>query len=203
MKYNVTFNINERLYIKDPESTETGRQILKNAIHLICSLGFEQFNFKKLALEIETTEATIYRYFENKHKLLLYIFNWYWNYLVFLLEIKLQNIEKDKKKIDILIDVLTTEFDSDDSAQFNKKQISQIVVNEHSKAYLIKNVDEINKDEVFKPYKNLCSIVADIIKQVSPSYHYPKSLSRAGSMLVAIKFVFHNLVVYHSLYIYP
>ena len=80
---NIDFNpsLNDRLFLKNPQSTELGKKIIKEAISLIASIGYEQFTFKKLAIEIETTEATIYRYFVNKHKLLIYLVNWYWNYL--------------------------------------------------------------------------------------------------------------------------
>jgi len=84
MDYSLSFKVNEKIYIRDPEGTEMGKQIVKHAIDQIYSLGFEQFTFKKLAAEMGTTEATIYRYFENKHRLLLYILNWYWSYLEYL-----------------------------------------------------------------------------------------------------------------------
>ena len=37
----------------------------------------EEFTFRKLAQKINTTEASVYRYFENKHRLLIYILAWY------------------------------------------------------------------------------------------------------------------------------
>ena len=64
---NIDFNpsLNDRLFLKNTQSTELGKKIIKEAISLISSIGYEQFTFKKLAIEIETTEATIYRYFER------------------------------------------------------------------------------------------------------------------------------------------
>ena len=75
MDYKISFTVNDKIYLRDPEGTELGREIVKNAIDLIYELGFEGFTFKKLAIQIKTTEASIYRYFENKHRLLLYILN--------------------------------------------------------------------------------------------------------------------------------
>ena len=89
MNFQLKFKINEKLFIRNPEGSELGNQIVKKAIDLIYNLGFEQFTFKKLAVEMNSTEATIYRYFENKHRLLLYILNWYWCYMEFLLMMKL------------------------------------------------------------------------------------------------------------------
>ncbi|MGC9344775.1 MAG: TetR/AcrR family transcriptional regulator, partial [Bacteroidales bacterium] len=62
---------NQALYIKDPQSTNTGRNILKYSIPLMQELGFEKFTFKKLAASMGSSEISVYRYFENKHKLLL------------------------------------------------------------------------------------------------------------------------------------
>ncbi len=64
----------------DLGTSNLGKQIVKSAIDLIYELGFEHYTFKKHAVKIKTTEATIYRYFENKHRLPLYILNWYWYY---------------------------------------------------------------------------------------------------------------------------
>ena len=99
MDYLVRFKVNDKIFLRDPESSEIGKQIVKNAIELVYTLGFEQFTFRKLSVEIGTTEATIYRYFENKHKLLLYILNWYWCYMEFLVDYKLQNVHDKKEKI--------------------------------------------------------------------------------------------------------
>lgn len=69
----IKININEGLFLKDPGSSELGIEILFNSVVLLDELGFEQFTFKKLAQKIKSTESSIYRYFENKHKLLLYL----------------------------------------------------------------------------------------------------------------------------------
>ena len=178
MNFNVSFKLNQHIYLKDPESTELGRQIVKQGIELIYNIGFEQFNFKKLALEIQTTEATIYRYFENKHKLLLYIFNWYWNYISFLLEYKLQNVTDPKTKLDVILDLLTQDLPKNEGQfEYNKFMLNQIVINESSKVYLIKEVEEFNKDDVFRPYKELCKKVAKILLECNPNYQFSKSMS--------------------------
>ena len=71
--------LNPNLYLRDPQETELGRSIVQQGISMIDELGFEQFTFKKLAVHIGSTEASIYRYFENKHKLLVYIIAGDWN----------------------------------------------------------------------------------------------------------------------------
>ena len=71
MVFQFKVQINEGLFIRNPEDTELGRKILKHSVQMIHQLGFEDFTFKKLAEEIHSTEAGVYRYFENKHKLLI------------------------------------------------------------------------------------------------------------------------------------
>ncbi len=178
MDYLVRFNVNDKIYLRNPESSEIGKQIVKNAIELIYALGFEHFTFRKLAAEIGCTEATIYRYFENKHKLLLYILNWYWCYMEFLVDYRLQNVQEKKEKLKTVIELLTKELpESSGQFDYNKKFLNQIVISESSKAYLVKDVSAMNRDEVFKPYKDLCSKVASVILEYNPHYQYPHSLS--------------------------
>ncbi|MEY4906131.1 MAG: hypothetical protein RLZZ292_3946 [Bacteroidota bacterium] len=178
MDFQVTFKVNEKIYLRDPESSELGKQIVKNAIDLIYELGFEHFTFKKLAAEIQTTEASIYRYFGNKHSLLLYILNWYWLYMEFLLLFQLKNISDTKTKLETIVQLLTHELpESAGRLDYNKKMLHQIVIAESSKVYLVKEVNEINKNEVFKPYKDLCATISGLIHSYNPSYEYPTSLS--------------------------
>ncbi len=178
MDFHITFRVNEKIYLRDPESSELGKQIVKKAIDLIYELGFEHFTFKKLAVEMKTTEATIYRYFENKHRLLLYILNWYWSYLEFLLIFELQNVKDNHAKLKTIIQLLTHELpESAGRLDYNKKFLNQIVIAESSKVYLVKEVNEINKNEAFKPYKDLCAKIAEVIVAYNATYQYPKSLS--------------------------
>jgi hypothetical protein len=142
------------------------------------TLGYEQFTFKKLALEIQTTEATLYRYFENKHRLLLYILNWYWCYMEYLVDVKLQHLTDKKQRLLHIIDLITEELPgSAGEYDYNKKYLNQIVIRESSKVYLVKDVQEINKDEVFQPYKELCARIADLISDYNKNYKYPRSLA--------------------------
>ena len=178
MDFQVSFKVNEKLYLRDPESSDLGKLIVKSSIDLIYELGFEQFTFKKLALEIQTTEASVYRYFENKHRLLLYILNWYWCYMEFLVIFRIQNVTDTKMKLTTVVNLLSNDLDeSSGKFDYNKKFLNQIVISESSKAYLVKDVREINKDEVFKPYKDLCTRIAEIISEYNPNYEFPRSLS--------------------------
>lgn len=178
MEFKLSFPINESVYIKNPDHSEIGRKIIKHGIDLINELGFEHFTFKKLANEIGTTEATVYRYFENKHRLLLYIISWYWFYLDYLLDYRLHSMQDPKKQLEEIIQILTHELpESSGGLDYNKKYLNNIVVAESSKVYLVKEIESINQEGVFKAYKDLCSKMATIILAYNPSYKFPHSLS--------------------------
>lgn len=178
MDFQLSFKVNEHIYLRDPESSELGKQIVKNAIDLIYELGFEHFTFKKLATKMSTTEASIYRYFENKHRLLLYILNWYWSYMEFLVDFTIQNIQDPKEKLIKIINLLTQSLpESVGQLDYNKSYLNQIVLSESSKVYLIKEVKEINSFQVFKPYKDLCNKISEVMLSLNPTYAYSRSLS--------------------------
>ena len=69
--------VQDTLYVKDPTSSTIGKLILEHGLILLSEIGLEEFTFKKLAVKISSTESTIYRYFENKHQFLSYLFNFY------------------------------------------------------------------------------------------------------------------------------
>lgn len=178
MNFNVSFKVNSSIYLRDPESSELGRKIVKCSIDLIYKLGFEHFTFKKLAAEVQTTEATVYRYFENKHRVLLYILNWYWSYLEFSVIFKLQNMKASKTKLKAIVHLLTHNLpENEGNIIYNNEYLSQIVIAESSKVYLVKEIKEINRHEAFKPYKDLCAKIAEVISDYNPDYRYPRSLS--------------------------
>ena len=109
MKLQLQIKMNEALYLRNPESSELGKNILKHSVQLIYKAGFEAFTFKKLAEDIGTTEAGIYRYFENKHKLLVYLITWYWSYLEYKVMFYVNNITKPELKLKTIIKLLVEE----------------------------------------------------------------------------------------------
>ena len=71
MAISIQIKLNEKLYIRDPQDTKLGRKIIQHSILLIDEIGFEGFTFKKLAMRIGSTEASVYRYFEKKIAIVL------------------------------------------------------------------------------------------------------------------------------------
>ena len=178
MEVQLQIKMNEKLFLRDPEQTELGKKIIRHSIQLIYKHGFELFTFKKLAEDIGTTEAGIYRYFENKHRLLIYITAWYWGWLQYRVVFNTNNIKDPAVKLKkIIILLATTVVDDDTTIHINEDLLHQIIISEGSKAYLTKHVSEDNKEQLFKPYKDLCAVIADIILECNPKYKYPRSLA--------------------------
>lgn len=178
MELQLQIKMNEKLFLRDPEQSELGKKIISHSIRLIHENGFESFTFKKLAEDIGTTEAGIYRYFENKHRLLVYITAWYWSWLEYRVTVHTNNISDPFIKLKRVIKLLATAVEDDiRTSHVEEGILHQIIIAEGSKAYLTKKVSEDNKDHLFKPYKDLCGKIATIILECNPKYKYPRSLS--------------------------
>ncbi|HOV15549.1 MAG TPA: hypothetical protein PK771_14775, partial [Spirochaetota bacterium] len=92
-----------------------------------------------------------------KHKLLLYIMSWYWQYLEFLTKMRLSNVKNSKEKLELVLEIITYNFIPEDNLlDFNLDYLNAIVISESSKAYLVKEVDIINNDLAYTPLKNYC-----------------------------------------------
>jgi len=178
MKLQLQIEMNEALFLRDPQGSDLGKKILNHGIQLIYNQGFEAFTFKKLAEDISSTEAGIYRYFENKHKLLVYLIAWYWGWLEFQIRYHTNNIEHPETKLKLVIKLLATAVEDDHQTSYiNESLLHKIIITEGSKTYLTKQVGEDNKQQFFKPYKELCAVIGKIILECNPKYKYPKSLA--------------------------
>ncbi len=181
---NLTFKLNERLYVRDPQSTELGQKIVSKGIEMIDGLGFEQFTFKKLAAQVNSTEPSIYRYFENKHRLLHYLTAWYWSWMDYRLDLATASLQSSEEKLRAAIRVITEEKKTDPSFQHvNEEALHRIVVNELEKTYLTKWVDDDNQAGLFGGFKMLTKKISGFIRDVAPDYPYPNSL--VSTMLLA------------------
>ncbi len=178
MELHLQIKMNAKLFLRNPEHTELGKKLILHSIQLIHKKGFEDFTFKKLAEEVGTTEASVYRYFENKHKLLIYITSWYWGWLVYRVSFITNNITDPVIKLKKVIELLATMVEDDlGTAYVNESILHQIVIAEGSKTYLTKHVTADNKDQFFKPYKELCALISEFILDCNPKYKYPNSLA--------------------------
>ena len=174
----IQIQLNANLYIRDPQETKLGKKIIEHSILLIDKLGFEKFTFKKLAAHIQSTEASIYRYFKNKHKLLIYLVGWYWEWLKFQIDYNTMNIDTPDKKLRIALSVLVESSQKNPAIEYvDENLLHSIVVSESSKAYHTKSVDKENQEGYFSSYKSLCACISTILLERNPQYPYPHALA--------------------------
>lgn len=173
----ITIRVNEKLYLKNPDSSELGRKIIQHSIELIDEIGFEKFTFKKLGQRIQSPESTIYRYFENKHKLLVYLTAWYWGWMEYRLVFSTVNISDPVERLKKAIQIVSEPVKEDsDFSHINEVLLYQIVVQESAKTYFTKSIDNENKEGYFSGYKRLCRRISDMIVEVDPRYEFPNTL---------------------------
>ncbi|MBK8489644.1 MAG: TetR/AcrR family transcriptional regulator [Saprospirales bacterium] len=178
MAVSIQVKLNEKLYLRDPQDTRLGKQIIEQGILLIDEIGFESFTFKKLAEQIGSTEASIYRYFENKHLLLVYLASWYWEWMRFRIEFRTMNITDPREKLEIALQTIIDSTQAEPSVEFvNSEALHRIVVSEVTKAYHIKDVDKENRDGFFLSFKALSRQIAQFIQEIRPDFPYPRSLA--------------------------
>lgn len=195
---NIRIQVNENLYLKDPESSRLGVAIVSKGLQLIHQMGFEQFTFKKLAQHIDSTESSIYRYFENKHKFLLYISSFYWSVMEYRLVLETNSIEDKLTKLQRAIEIVTgTPENLSLNFEIDQVLLREIVISEFTKAYHNKAVDDENKKGFFKVYKRLVFRLVEMIEEVDKHYAYPRSLASSiidgGLHQHYLAMHFHNL----------
>lgn len=186
MSASLKLDLNKKLYVRDPEQTELGKSIISESVLMIDELGIEHFTFKKLALQTGTTEASIYRYFENKHKLLIYLVSCYWELLDYRIDYHTNNINEAVDKLKIIIQIITHKgMEQPYLNHVNESALYRIVIAESSKAYLTKKVDADNEEGYFKGYLLLCKKISNIIREINPEYPY--ALALVSTLLEAVK----------------
>ncbi|NIK91827.1 TetR/AcrR family transcriptional regulator [Mangrovimonas sp. CR14] len=176
--HHLKITVSEKVYIKDPETSDLGKRIVSESILMIDEMGFECFTFKKLGEKLGSNESSMYRYFESKHKLLLYLTSWYWAWLEYQLVFETHSLTDPEEKLLKGIQVITRSTTEDSTfSHINEVALNRIVINENSKSFLTKQVDQENKDGVFNIYKNLVLRIRDMIHEVNADYPFPESLS--------------------------
>ncbi len=175
---NITIAVNEKLYIKNPETSELGKKIIENSIILIDKIGFEHFTFKKLGEKIGSNESSIYRYFESKQKLLLYLSSWYWGWIEYKLVFATNNIENPLEKLKKAVTVVTEKIEDDAAtSHINESILNKIIIAEYIKTLLTKEIDDENEEGFFLTYKRVINRIVEMIKMVNSEYKFPKSLA--------------------------
>lgn len=174
---NIRIQINPKIYVKDPETSSLGKKIIEQSILLIDEIGFDNFTFKKLGEKIASNESSIYRYFENKHKLLIYLSSWYWSWIEYQLVFGTSNIDDNFEKLKKGIAIITQKIEDDKTTDhINEAILNKIIITEFTKILHTKEVDKENKEGFFLIYKRIINRMVLMVNDVNPDYMYAKSL---------------------------
>ena len=175
---NIKIAVNEKLYVKNPESSDLGKKIIENSIFLIDEIGFDKFTFKKLGTKIGSNESSIYRYFDSKHKLLLYLSSWYWCWMEYRMVFATANIENPMEKLKKAIEIVTERIEDDtETAYVDEAILNRIIILEFTKTFLTKEVDIENKEGFFLVYKAVINRLIAMITAVNADFKFAKSLA--------------------------
>jgi len=175
---NIIISVNDKLYVKNPETSDLGKKIIEQSILLIDEIGFENFTFKKLGEKINSNESSIYRYFESKHKLMLYLSSWYWGWIEYKLAFATTNVSNPMERLKKGITIVTEKVEDDSTTlHINEAILNKIIIQEFTKTLLTKEVDEENKIGFFLVYKRVINRIIEMITEVNPEYAFAKSLA--------------------------
>lgn len=173
----IHIEISSKLYKKNPASSDLGQKIISKSIEMINQLGFECFTFGKLGKKIDSNESSIYRYFDSKHALLVYLTSWYWTWIEYKVVFATNNIQSLEDRLNIALDFLTKPVEVDtDILHVNEVLLSEIIFSESLKAYHTTQVDAENKKGCFNAYKHVVKRVSDIVTEINPQFSYPHML---------------------------
>lgn len=174
----IKFSFNSSLFLRDPQDTELGKKIIQSSIDLIFEMGFEKFTFKKLGKEIASTEASIYRYFTNKHMLLLFLNNWYWEWVHYLIQMNTLNVDNPSRRIRLILEnIVYASTENAATAYVNENKLHKIIINEGGKSYHTAAVDDENKIGLFSSFKTLVETISQTILAIDKDFPYPHSLA--------------------------
>ena len=175
---NIKIQVNEKLFVKDPETSALGKKIIQESIILIDDIGFDDFTFKKLGEKLGSNESSVYRYFENKHKLLVYLSSWYWSWMEYRLVFATSNFANPLEKLKKAISIVTEKVEDDQKTlHINESILNKIIIAEFTKTFHTKEVDQENKEGFYYIYIRVINRLTAIITEVNPDYLYPKSLA--------------------------
>lgn len=173
--------VNQGIFYKDPMSSKLGRSLLTDGVGMIDTLGLELFTFKKLADLLKTTESSVYRYFKNKHFMLLYLINWYWGWTEQQLLTRIENTSDPEEKLQQILEIFirkpSPEYITGPTPFFDVLTLERVVIAESAKGFLTKEIEEEYGEGFFTPYRRLCTHLAGVLLAINPTYPYPATLS--------------------------
>jgi len=170
-----SLQVSEIFYLRNPHTTALGKKMIAQAIEMIDDVGYSQFTFKKLALSINSVEASIYRYFENKEHMLFYLVATYWTATNFRVKFYTQMLKSHEERLFTTIDVLTgIQEASVPGLVFDRYEALQRIArkNYFYALTILKNKEngEVLEKELFRLSKEIQDHLEASIKKLAPSF---------------------------------
>jgi AcrR family transcriptional regulator len=158
--------------------TTLGKKMIKHSIDILSETGYHCFNFRNLAKDMQSTEASVYRYFENKHMLLVYLCSWYWDYLNYLIEIDTRNVTDPELRLRNAIKTIVNGPSAPNPSDFiDQSKLHAIIVEHFFKAMFNKTTTVEEKENLFANYRNLNANLTAIVKECNPEFKYPCAMA--------------------------
>ena len=130
-------DLNEHLYLRDPQATALGRRLPTESVRLVDKTGFGAFKFKRITLALRSKEASLYRYFENEHRLLTYLVSWHWAWIRFRVSFAMTNGAAPRQRLHLaLVTVHAPTFAPPATLDRNEEALYRVVMAEANKDYL-------------------------------------------------------------------
>lgn len=172
-----SLQVSDTFYLRNPHTTALGKKMIARAITIIDEIGYSQFTFKKLALSINSVEASIYRYFENKEHMLFYLVATYWTATNFRVKFFTQMLRSHEERVYTTIDVLTgIQSAAVPGLDFNQYEALQRIArkNYFYALTILRNKEngEVLERELFKVSKEIQDHLEASIRKLAPSFQY-------------------------------
>lgn len=175
--FHLSLELPECLYVKNPDSSKLGKNILHQAALMIGKSGIEEFNFLKLSKEIGCTEASVYRYFHNKQQLVQYLLNIYWGAICVEIEYTVRQIKSPKKRLKAALEILAAPHPENFTDNKLADAVVSVAMSEGVRIHLRPRISEELKAGNFKYYSTLLDQLEMLIAEGLPGYPYARSLS--------------------------
>ena len=95
-----------------------------------------------------------------------------------MIDINIRNIEGPEEQLKIVIhNIVNASTESPCTEFINESVLHHVIIEDGAKAYHIHDVDDENRDGLFKSYKDVVKKVSEIILKVSPEFPYPTILA--------------------------
>ncbi|MDZ7604537.1 MAG: TetR/AcrR family transcriptional regulator [Cyclobacteriaceae bacterium] len=174
----VQIRVNDRIYAKDPDSSDLGRNIINESVEIIHEIGFDAFTFKKLAISLGTTESTVYRYFENKHRLLVYLTSWYWGWLEYKIVLGTSNLADPEEILQKIIAIISNPLSENQTHDLmSLEKLHNIIISESPKAFLTKLVETEVREGFFANFIRVNDRIIKVINEINPDYIHARTMA--------------------------